>query len=140
MKKIIINKKYYGKIELAKTRNAYKVFVAVVKAFSANEKISIKTIYPQKKIDSFAHYQNGGCEYELLEIDMFIELGKLLKFSTDDAQKLKKEIEFVNDNAHVNLPISKSLKLFNKETPTPCKKNYLFLGYRKLLKYLSHVL
>ena len=126
MKKIIINNKYYGKIDLPKTRLAYKLFVLVVKAFSSNEKISVRTIYSQNKIESFSHYKNGGCEYELLELDMFIELGKLLKFATDDAKKLKEEIEFINDNAHVNLAISKNLKLFNKKEPGKSKKSYLF--------------
>jgi len=110
MKKIIIKNKYYGKIDIPKTRHAYKLFVLVVKAFSSDEKISIKTIYSQNKLDSFSHYKNGGCESELLEIQMFIELGKLLHFKTEDAIKLKEEISFVNDNAHVNLSIAKNLE------------------------------
>ena len=126
MKKIIINKKYYGKIELAKTRNAYKCFVSVVKAFSNHEKIDLNTIYSQKKIDSFEVYQNGGCTDELLELDMFIELGEILRFDVSKAKKLKEKIEFVNDNAHVNLNIAKNLKLFNKEKASASKKSYLF--------------
>jgi hypothetical protein len=126
MKKIIINKKYYGKIELPKTRSAYNVFVAVMKAFSANQEINLLTIYPQSKLDKFASYQNGGCADELLELDMFIELSRILKFSNAEALKLKEQIEFVNDNAFVTLSIAKNLVLCNKKNPAPAKQAYLF--------------
>ena len=126
MKKIIIDNKYYGKIELAKTRSAYKCFVSVVKAFSYREKINLNTIYSQKKIDSFEVYQIGGCADEILELEMFIELGRILKFDTIEAKKIKEKIEFINDNAHVNLNISKNLKLFNKKEPAKTKRAYLF--------------
>lgn len=126
MKKIIINKKYYGKIELPKTRNAYKLFILVVKTVSSNEKVTLKTIYSQNRLNSFTAYQSGGCADELQELDMFIELASILKFPSDEAVKLKEQIEFVNDNAHVNLDISKNLKLFNKNTSTKAKKTYLF--------------
>ena len=126
MKKIIINKKYYGKIELPKTRNAYNLFVAIVRAFSSNEEINLNTMYSQKRLKSFETYQKGGCANELLELDMFIELSGMLKFSSDKAKKLKEQIEFVNDNAHVNLNIAKNLKLFNKKESTKAKKAYLF--------------
>ena len=126
MKKIIINKKYYGKIELPKTKNAYRVFVAVVKAFSKNEKITPNTIYSTKKLKSFEAYQNGGCSDELLELEMFIELGGILKFDTSKAKKLKEKIEFINDNAYVNLNIADNLKLFNKQKAHKAKNSYLF--------------
>jgi len=126
MKKIIINKKYYGKIELPKTRNAYKLFVSVVQSFTANEPITIRTLYSQNKLNSFLTYKNGGCADELLELDMFIELSKILNFSAQEALKLKAKIEFVNDNAYVNLDISKNLRLFNKEVSSRADKAYLF--------------
>ncbi|PHS56180.1 MAG: hypothetical protein COB17_09865 [Sulfurimonas sp.] len=126
MKKIIINKKYYGKIELPETKYAYRNFVSIVKAFSANEKISLTTMYPQNKIDSLSKYQKNGASYELQELDMFIELSKILKFSCDEAIELKKSIEFVTDNAYVNLDISKNLHLQNKKTKSKTKKSYLF--------------
>jgi len=126
MKKIIIDKKYYGKIGLPKTRNAYKFFVLLIKTFSSNEEITLKTIYSKKRLKSFETYQSHGCVNELLELDMFIELGAILKFDTHEAKKLKEQIEFVNDNAHVNLNISKHLILFNKKVPTKRKKAYLF--------------
>ena len=106
MKKIIINKKYYGKIELPKTRNAYKIFVSVVRAFSSNEDITLNTIYSPSRLKSFDTYQSGACADELLEINMFIELSNILHFSPNEAKKLKEQIEFINDNAYVNLNIS----------------------------------
>lgn len=126
MKKIIINKKYYGKIELPKTRNAYRIFVSVMKAFSANEPVSLLTIYSPSKLASFEKYQNGGCADELLELDMYIELSKILKFSSLEATKLKEQIEFVNDNAFVTLSIAKNLVLCNKKTPSKTQQAYLF--------------
>lgn len=126
MKKIIINKKYYGKIELPKTRNAYRIFVALMKAFRAHEEINLLTIYPQSKLDKFAVYQNGGSANELLELDMFIELAKILKFDAHDAIKLKEEVEFVNDNAYVTLNIAKNLVLSNKKILTQVEQAYLF--------------
>jgi hypothetical protein len=100
--------------------------VSIIRAFSANEAITLKTIYSQKKIESFETYKSGGCCDELLELDMFIELAGILNFACDEAKKLKEKIEFVNDNAHVNLNISKSLILFNKAVPTNTKNAYLF--------------
>jgi len=126
MKKIIINKKYYGSIELAKTRNAYNIFVAVLRAYKANEYISLRTIYSEKKLKSFETYQSGGFEYELLELDMYIELSKLLNFTSADAKKLKEQMEFVKDDAYVHLDISKNLVLFNKKNKSKTKCSYLF--------------
>jgi len=126
MKKIIINKKYYGKIELPKTRNAYKLFVSVIRAFSSDEEISLNTMYSQKKLNSFSSYQRGGSVDELLELEMYIELANILKFSSEKAKKLKEQIEFINDNAHVNINISKNMILFNKKAVTKTKKAYLF--------------
>lgn len=126
MKKIIINKKYYGNIELAKTRNAYNIFVSVIRAFKAKEPITVETIYSKEKLKSFEKYKSGEFQYELEELDMYIELSKLLKFTSTDAKKLKEQIAFVNDDAHVHLDISKNLVLFNKKKQSTAKKSYLF--------------
>ncbi len=126
MKKIIINKQHYGNIELPKSRNAYNQFIAVVRVFPTKNSINLRTIYTQEKLDSFQSYQRGGFEYELEELDMFIELGRILNFTTKDAQKLKANLAFIKDDAHVHLSIAKSLKLFNKEKSGPSKRKYLF--------------
>lgn len=126
MKKIIINKKYYGKVELAATRNAYNIFVRVIRAFKANEAFNVNLLYSSNKIKSFDHYQSGGSEKELLELDMYIEMCEIFNKPSDDARELKQKIEFVNDNAYVNLNISKRLTLFNKEQPSKTNGAYLF--------------
>ncbi|WP_415398303.1 hypothetical protein [Sulfurimonas sp. CS5] len=126
MKKIIINKKYYGSIDLAQTRNAYDIFVSVIRAYKANEYISLRTIYSDEKLKSFDSYKSGGFEYELRELDMYIELSKLLNFTSGDAKKLKNQMLFVKDDAFVHLDISKNLVLFNKKKQSKAKRSYLF--------------
>ena len=126
MKKIIINKKYYGKVELAATRNAYNIFVRVIRAFKANERFSVHLLYSPGKIKTFEHYQSGGSGNELLELEMYIEMCEIFGMDSQDARDLKQKIELVNDHAHVNLNISKRLTLVNKDQATQSKKAYLF--------------
>ncbi|MDD5202057.1 MAG: hypothetical protein PHH41_02830 [Sulfurimonas sp.] len=126
MKKIIIHNKYYGKIEIPKTKNAYRLFVVLMRAFANKEEINIGLMYAPKKMKSFEIYQKGGCSYELLELEMYIEIAKLLNFSSEDAQKLKAQIEFVNDNAQVTLSIAKNMVLCGKEKPNKTDTKYLF--------------
>ncbi len=143
MKKIVINKKYYGSIELAKTRNAYNIFVRVIRAFKANEDFSVDLLYSPNKIKSFEHYQSGGAANELLELEMYIELCEIFRKNSDDAKELKKKIEFVNDNAYVNLNISKRLSLLNKETASKAKKAYLFWdieNFSNVSPMFSHII
>ncbi|DAB30916.1 MAG TPA: hypothetical protein CFH84_01430 [Sulfurimonas sp. UBA12504] len=126
MKKIIIHNKYYGKIEIPKTNNAYRFFVVLMQAFANKEEINIGLMYAPKKMKSFEIYQKGGFSYELLELEMYIEIAKLLNFSSEDAQKLKAQIEFLNDNAQVTLSISKNMVLYAKNKPNTTDKKYLF--------------
>ena len=53
-------------------------------------------------------------------------LGNILNFKTDDAQKLKNSILFINDHAHVNFNITKRVKLVNKKHKSKTKKSYMF--------------
>jgi len=143
MKKIIINKKYYGKIELAKTRNAYNVFVSVIRVFKANEKLSVNLLYSPKRIKDFEHYQSGGCSNELLELEMYIELCEIFDQNSDDAKDLKQRIEFVNDNAYVNLNISKRLILSNKKEASVTQKSCLFWdieNFSNVSPMFSHII
>jgi len=143
MKKIIINKKYYGKIELAKTRNAYNIFVRVIRAFKANEAFNVNLLYSPNKIKSFDHYQSGGSSYELLELEMYIEMCEIFNKPSDDARDLKQHIELVNDNAYVNLNISKRLTLFNKKKESKAKKAYLFWdieNFSNVSPMFSHII
>jgi len=143
MKKIIINKKYYGKIELAKTRNAYNIFVNVIRAFKGNQDFNVNLLYSPSKIKSFDHYQRGGCSNEILELEMYIELCEIFNKASDDAKDLKQRIEFVNDNAYVNLNISKRLTLVNKMQATKTDKACLFWdieNFSNVSPMFSHII
>ncbi len=143
MKKVIIHKKFYGNIELAPTKNAYNIFVRVIRAFKSREPFSINLLYSPKKIKSFDHYQPGGSEKELLELQMYIELCEMFNKPSDDARDLKQHIEFVNDNAYVNLNISKRLTLFNKKQASKTKRAYLFWdieNFSNVSPMFSHII
>ncbi len=143
MKKIVIGKRYYGDIELAPTRNAYNIFVRVIRAFKAREAFSVNLLYSPKKIRSFDHYRQGGSENELLELEMYIQMCELFKKKSDDARELKQHIEFVNDNAYVNLNISKRLSLFNKKEASKTHRSYLFWdieNFSNVSPMFSHII
>jgi hypothetical protein len=143
MKKVIIHKKFYGNIELAPTKNAYNIFVSVIRAFKSRELFSVNLLYSPKKIKSFDHYQQGGSEKELLELQMYIEMCEMFNKPCDDARDLKQHIEFVNDNAYVNLNISKRLSLFNKKQASKAKRAYLFWdieNFSNVSPMFSHII
>ena len=143
MKKVVIFGKHYGDIELAPTRNAYNIFVQVIRAFKARKPFGVHLLYSPKKLQSFEHYQKGGCELELQELAMYIELCAMFKRDSSDAQQLKQKIEFVNDNAYVNLNISKRLSLYNKKNPSKTTKAYLFWdieNFSNVSPMFSHII
>ncbi len=143
MKKVIIHKKFYGNIELAPTKNAYNIFVRVIRAFKSREPFDVNLLYSPKKIKSFDHYQQGGSEKELLELQMYIEMCEMFNKPCDDARDLKQHIEFVNDNAYVNLNISKRLTLYNKKQPSKTKRAYLFWdieNFSNVSPMFSHII
>ncbi|PHR58139.1 MAG: hypothetical protein COA44_04350 [Arcobacter sp.] len=143
MKKIIINKKYYGNIELAPGKNAYNIFVAVIRAFKTNAPFNVSLLYSDNKIKSFDHYQSGGCVKEIDELQMYIELCEIFNKNSEDAQELKQKIEFVNDNAYVNLNISKRLTLINKKKASKTKKACLFWdieNFSNVSPMFSHII
>jgi len=126
MQKIIINKKYYGKIEIPQTKNSFRIFNTVKNQIAQNKLLNVNTIYSknfQKKLTE--HYQVGGSADEIEELEFYILLGETLHFKTEDAQVLKQKIEQVTDTAHVNLNISKRLTLLNKKRVKTSQK-YLF--------------
>lgn len=143
MKKIIINNHYYGKIELPDTKKSYQLFSKIKTAFGAGEPMGIHLLYGEKKLKAFEYYQRGGCFEELLELQMYIELSEILRFASSDAKALKQKIEFVNDNAHVNLNISKRLSLFNKKRASQAKRSYLFWdieNFSNVSPMFSHII
>ena len=143
MKKIIINQKYYGQIELAQSRNAYNIFVRVIRAFKSNEKFSVNLLYTPKQIKSFDQYKSGGCAHEIAELEMYIELCEIFNKSSDDAKNLKQHIELVNDNAYVNLNISKRLTLVNKKQASKAQQACLFWdieNFSNVSPMFSHII
>jgi hypothetical protein len=126
MQKIIINQKYYGTVEVPDNDAARRVVSKVCIAFGTKKSIDIGLIIPiyrQKQLES---YQKGGARAELEDIELYMELGKLLGFNVDDAMKLKNSIELTNDIAHNHYNISKRLTLINKQHATKTSGDYLF--------------
>lgn len=126
MQKIIINKKYYGKIEVPNTRYAPQVFARIKSLISQNKPVSLEVLFNLKKQKALQSYQKGGAQNERLELDFFIELGKILHFDTQEAQKLKLHIELTNDHAHTNFNISRRLQLFNKAHASQTELKFIF--------------
>lgn len=126
MQKIIINNKDYGSIEIPETKNAKKIFQRLLTVWEKRQPLHIGYLFTRKRQHELKSYQKGGAHDELAELQMFIDLGEKLNFNTKKAQELKEKIEHINDNAHVNLNISKRLQLFNKKTKSKTSKSYLF--------------
>jgi len=126
MQKILINQKFYGSLELENTDEARRVFSKVKSAFGAGKTMEIGLLFPHYKLKALESYQKGGARQELADIELYIELGKILRFDTQDAQKLKNSIELTNDIAHNHYNISKRLTLINKFKATENSGHYLF--------------
>ena len=115
-----------GEIELADTTHAKAIYYRVVTAFAKKQPLNVGLLFRPAKINALSNYQKGGSTSELLELDMYIEMGNLLKFDTSDAHKLRDNIESINDLAHTHFNIKKRLQLFNKKQVSQTKDTYLF--------------
>lgn len=124
--KVSIEHKYRGTIEFPDTREAKDIFFRTKQAYANHEKMSVNLVFSKSKIAKLKKYQKGSSQDELLNLDFYIELGKILDFHTKDAQKLKESILFTNDRAHTNFNITKRLKLINKEHKSKATQSYLF--------------
>lgn len=124
--KISIEYKYRGTIELPDNRDAKDIFFRVKQAYANHEKMSIKLIFSNYQLKKLKSYTRGGAEEELENLDFYIELSEILGFDSNDAQKLKNSIYFINDNAHSNFNITKRIKLVNKKHKSKTDKSYLF--------------
>lgn len=125
-KKLFIGKRYKGSIELPETRSAKAIFHRVKEAYTKKEPLSIALLFRPKRLAQLKDYQRGGAREELLDLEMYIELGELLRFDTSDAKRLKSSIELINDTAHSRFNISKRVTLINKSQPSRTKRSYLF--------------
>ena len=126
MQKIIIGHKDVGSITLPKTKDAKQILQRVQKVYASREKLSVRTLFSANHLVKLKSYQKGGAREELDNLDMYIELGKILGFTTADAKQLKNSIELVNDTAHTHFNITKRVSLINKKHKTKTAKSYLF--------------
>jgi len=124
--KISIEYKYRGSVELPENKYAKDLFFRVKQAYANHDKMSINIVFSQNKIKSLNSYQKGSAIDEIENLDLYIEMGKILGFKTDDAIKLKNSIEMTNDSAHSNFNISKRIKLANKKHKSKTQKSYMF--------------
>ncbi|OHD79385.1 MAG: hypothetical protein A2023_06800 [Sulfuricurvum sp. GWF2_44_89] len=126
MQKISINGREYGSIEMPQTKAALRVYESVTKAFASRRPIKITLLFSPSKLRALSYYQKGGSRQELEDLELYIELGKILRFNTEDALKLKNSIELTNDIAHNHFNIAKRLTLVNKEKRSSATDTYLF--------------
>ncbi|MBU1657902.1 hypothetical protein KKG72_02485 [bacterium] len=124
--KITIEYKYRGSVELPDTKDAKNIFFRTKQVYANHEKMSVKILFSESNFNRLQTYQKGGASQELENLDLYIELGKILNFDTKDAQDLKNSIILTNDNAHSNYNISKRIKLINKKQKSNSKIAYLF--------------
>ena len=124
--KVTIEYKYRGSIEFPDTLEAKDIFFRVKQAYANHEKMSIALLFSKSKREKLKKYQKGAAQKELLNLDFYIELGKILHFNTEDAEALKRSILLINDTAYSKFNITKRLILINKKQKTKAKDNYLF--------------
>lgn len=126
MIKVSIEHKFRGSIELPENIYAKDVFFRVKQAYANHENMSVNLVFSKNKIHSLKTYTKGAAVDELENLDLYIELGEILGFKTDDALKLKNSILFVNDNAHSNFNITKRVKLVNKKQKSKTNQSFMF--------------
>ena len=124
--KISIEHKFRGSIELPDNVEAKNVFFRTKQAYANHEKMGVHILFSKAKLSKLKRYQKGSSETELENIDLYIEMGEILGFNTDDAQKVKNSILFTNDSAHTSFNITKRLKLINKKQRSKANKSFLF--------------
>ena len=124
--KISIEHRYRGSVELPDNPEAHNVFFRVKQSYANHEKMNLDILFSKSKIAKLKKYQKGSSQTELENLDLYLEMGEILGFSTDDALKLKNSIHCVNDGAHTSFNITKRLKLINKKHKSKTDKNYLF--------------
>lgn len=123
---ISIEHKYRGSVILPDNTEAKNVFFRTKQAYANHEKMGIHILFSKSKLSKLKRYQKGSSQTELENLDLYIEMGAILGFKTDDASKLKNSILFTNDSAHTSFNITKRLKLINKKHKRKTDKNYLF--------------
>ena len=126
MKKIYIENKYRGSVHIPQNKESEAIIFRVKQAYANHEALSVSLLFRPNKLERLNSYMKGGAQDELDHLDMYIALGEMLAFNTDDAKALKKRIHFTNDSAHSNYNITKRVKLVNKQKKSKTKESYLF--------------
>ena len=126
MQKIIIGHKDVGSITLPNTKDAKQILQRVQKVYTSRQSLSVRTLFSASHLAKLKSYQKGGAREELENLEMYIELGKILGFTTADAKQLKNSIELINDTAHTHFNITKRVTLINKKHKSKTDKSYLF--------------
>ncbi len=126
MQKIFIGKHYRGSVELPKTKDAKRILQKVVALYPTKDPLNVNVLFGKNRVEKLKHYQKGGAREELENLELYMALGKILGFTTADAQQLKNTIELTNDTAHTHFNIKKRVTLINKKHKGKANKSYLF--------------
>ncbi|RUM65336.1 MAG: hypothetical protein DSZ03_03030 [Sulfurimonas sp.] len=126
MQKVFIEHQFRGSVLLPDTPNAKYIFGRIKQAYANHEPLGIHLLFNKKKLVQLQTYQKGGALEELLHLELYIALGAVLSFNTDDAKQLKNSIELTNDTAHANFNIAKRVTLVNKKNLGKTDTSYLF--------------
>lgn len=126
MQQIVINGKLLGSVDLPQNKDAAATYTTIINAYTTRRPIRLHLLFSPSKLRTLNRYQKGGSRRELEALDIYIDLGKILRYPIDDALKLKNSIELINDITHNHFNIAKRLSLLNKEKPSPTTKAYLF--------------
>ena len=126
MHKVSVRGKFKGEVSLPKSKDAKRVLQKVMQLYPGRETINISVIFGQHKLKGLDNYQRGGAREILEELALYVDLGRILGFTTADAKTLIDSIELVNDMAHTHFNITKRVTLVNKKKKTEAKKSYLF--------------
>jgi len=126
MQKVFVRNQLRGEVTLPKSKDAKRLLQKVTQLYPSRETLNISVVFGQHKLKRLQNYQRGGAREVLEELELYIELGRLLGFTTADAKALVDSIELVNDMAHTHFNITKRVSLVNKKKKTETKKSYLF--------------
>jgi hypothetical protein len=124
--KISIEHKYRGSVVLPDNSEAKNVFFRTKQAYANHESMSIALLFSKQKLQKLKRYQKGASQRELENLDLYIDMSKILCFDAEDALALKKSILLTNDTAHSSFNITKRLKLMNKKHTDKASSSYLF--------------
>ncbi|OIP56823.1 MAG: hypothetical protein AUK54_01450 [Helicobacteraceae bacterium CG2_30_36_10] len=124
--KITIEHKYRGSIKLPDTKEAKNIFFRTKQAYANHEEMSIALVFSSYKIQQLQNYVKGGAAEELENLNLYIEMGEILGFLTQDARELRNSILLTNDSAHSKFNITKRIKLINKKQKSKADESYLF--------------